>query len=198
MKVYQHDNNGYFKGITEDYGGGMPHNCTDKEPPVPKEKYKVRWNGTKWLQEVIPVPKAENGKEVVWNSEKGEYEQKDLPKTLDEIKVEEKENLKNTRNELEQSPIEYKENLFDYDEKSISRIDKARGFIGRNNITSITWTTAKNTQIELTVDDFNAIDDAAAIRSNWLHGKYNEAKMKIDKAKMIEEIGEITKKAYVE
>lgn len=86
MKVYQYDAKGYYVGISDDYGGNMPHNCTSAEPPAAKEKYRRKWNSSKWVQEAIPKPEAEEGKQIVWDSEKQAYIQEDMPLTTDQRK----------------------------------------------------------------------------------------------------------------
>ena len=66
-KVYIYDCNGYFAG--EDYpqidplesqkAGReiliMPANSTDIEPPEEKEGFRIKWNGSSWKFEEIPV-----------------------------------------------------------------------------------------------------------------------------------------------
>lgn len=84
--VYQIDSKGYYIGTDYMYNGILPNNCVEKEPPAAKEKYRRKWNGEKWVQEAIPKPEAEEGKQVVWNSEKQQYVQEDLPLTLDQRK----------------------------------------------------------------------------------------------------------------
>ena len=47
--VYQYDANGYFVGQCDDYGDGMPHNCTDVKP-VEKQGFIPYYNNGKWEQ----------------------------------------------------------------------------------------------------------------------------------------------------
>ena len=84
--------------------------------------------------------------------------------------------LKLTRDRKELEPILYNEVLFDADTVSQTRMEKARTFLEDNNIPSITWTTAENTRVDVTVEDFKAINTLIAIRSNELHVRYNRLK----------------------
>ncbi len=47
--VYQHDNNGYYLGTDEDYGGAMPQNCVSAAPTI-QDGFVSRWDGEKWTQ----------------------------------------------------------------------------------------------------------------------------------------------------
>lgn len=89
------------------------------------------------------------------------------------------EQLKLTRDRKEQEPVEYHETLFDADEISLNRMDKARKFLEDNNIPSITWTTAENTRMDVDVEDFKALNTLIAMRSNDLHVRYNQLKQYI-------------------
>ena len=84
--------------------------------------------------------------------------------------------LKLTRDQKELEPIEYNGVLFDADTVSQTRMEKARTFLEDNNIPSITWTTAENTRVDLSVEDFKGINTLIAIRSNDLHVRYNRLK----------------------
>lgn len=64
--VYQFDKDGYYIGSEVSFESPlepgvylMPANCTDIEPPVPYDGYKIRWDGFTWVQEVIPDPEPE-------------------------------------------------------------------------------------------------------------------------------------------
>ena len=84
--------------------------------------------------------------------------------------------LKMTRDQKELEVIEYKGVLFDADTISQTRMEKARTFLEDNDISSIIWTTAVNTRVDLTVQDFKNINTLIAIRSNDLHIRYNQLK----------------------
>ena len=89
------------------------------------------------------------------------------------------ERLKLIRNVKELEVIEYNNNLFDADKDSLERMDKARKLLEDNNQPSITWTTAENTRVEVTINDFKGINTAIAVRSNLLHVRYNQLKQYI-------------------
>ena len=57
--------------------------------------------------------------------------------------------------------------------------------------TPINWTTADNTDVTLTIDDFAAINILAATRSNTLHIAYRTTKEKLEAATSIEELEQI-------
>ena len=84
--------------------------------------------------------------------------------------------LKMTRDQKELEVIEYNNVLFDADTVSQTRMEKARRLLEDNNIPSIKWTTAVNTRVDLTVQDFKSINTLIAIRSNDLHVRYNQLK----------------------
>jgi hypothetical protein len=106
--------------------------------------------------------------------------------------------LKAQRDALETSSVAYDGHSYDYDEKAIMRIAAARGAMQRNGIPSVAWTTADNQSVIVTVDDLNAIDDAAAVRSMWLHGRYNAAKAAIQAAQTAEEVAETAARAFTQ
>lgn len=84
--------------------------------------------------------------------------------------------LKLERDNKELEPIQYNGHFFDADKTSLTRMDKARQSLVDNNLPSITWTTADNDRVEVTVEDFAGINTALAMRSNILHIRYNELK----------------------
>jgi hypothetical protein len=116
--------------------------------------------------------------------------------SLDEVKAQTAASLRDTRDALEVAPIAYNGHTFDYDEKAIMRITAARGTMQRNGIPVIAWTTADNQVISLSVADFDAIDDLAAMRSIWLHGKYGAAKSAILAASSAAEVAELAARAF--
>jgi len=64
LVVYQYDKNGYFVGVTDDFGGSMPHNCTNKKPPQAKEGHKIRWDGDMWEYEAPTLPSLDELKNI--------------------------------------------------------------------------------------------------------------------------------------
>lgn len=107
---------------------------------------------------------------------------------LDEIKKNKIAMLKRQRDRLEVSPVEWNGNSFDYDDKARDRLSIARQSIEDDLIDSIIWTTADNTNVEITLDDFKGINSTAAARSNLLHIAYRDAKEAVLSAKTIEEV----------
>ena len=123
--------------------------------------------------------------------DKGEYyECVELPKpSLDEVKQAKLVELKSMRDNLEVEPIEYKGNLFDYDEKARDRINAgiiALGLAGEG--ASLSWTTANNTEAVVTANDLRAVIANVAIRSNELHVKYRILKEMVNNAQTEEEL----------
>lgn len=104
MKAYIYDENGYYEreGVAQfdplesDLKGKniyiMPANSTDKEPLEPKEGFRVKWDGEKWIyekpEEYIPTEddlKADKRAErdfLLFNSDK--YMLSDFPITEEE------------------------------------------------------------------------------------------------------------------
>ena len=50
------------------------------------------------------------------------------------------------------------------------------------------WTTADNQRVEMGITDFATINGAAAVRSNALHVKYNDLKVRVNEAQTVEEV----------
>lgn len=96
--------------------------------------------------------------------------------TIAEQKAKKIELLKIRRDMEETMPIEYKDKLFDYDDKARERMRIAKEALEDNNIPSQIWTCADNSQMELGVQDFKNINSLAAQRSGELHVRYNELK----------------------
>ena len=80
MKIYIYNEEGYYAGSLEAQkdpretakGNGseaddkwiMPPNATRVKPKKADEGYRMRWDGTEWLEELIPVPDPEPEIEV--------------------------------------------------------------------------------------------------------------------------------------
>lgn len=84
--------------------------------------------------------------------------------------------LKSTRDELEVLDIETPYGVFDYDEKSRERINAAIIALEVSEGTTIEWTLADNTNVELSAIDLKNVIALVAQRSNILHTKYRECK----------------------
>lgn len=127
--------------------------------------------------------------------DKGEYyEVMELPKpSLDELKERKKAELKAERDHREVEPLQTSKGVFDYDDKSRDRLAIARqALMDNDSIPFLSWTTADNQRVTLTIADFAEINSMAAYRSNVLHIKYNELKIEVNDCKTAEEVEAIT------
>lgn len=89
--------------------------------------------------------------------------------------------LKRQRDAAEVEPIEYKGNLYDYDEKARDRINAAIIALElQGEGATIEWTTADNADTPVTANDLKMIIAAVAVRSNKLHTAYRVAKEKVE------------------
>ncbi|MEA5092468.1 hypothetical protein SDC9_37481 [bioreactor metagenome] len=95
------------------------------------------------------------------------------------------------RDAQEVAAITYNGNDYDYDAKARERLNIARQALEDLGTESIDWTTADNTDVTLTIDDFAAINILAATRSNDLHVAYRATKAKLEAATTIEELEQI-------
>ena len=101
--------------------------------------------------------------------------------------------LKRQRDTAEVEPIEYKGNLYDYDEKARDRINAAIIALSlQGEDASIDWTTADNQDVKVTANDLRMVIAAVAVRSNALHTAYRAAKEKVEAAQSKADIEKIT------
>ena len=115
------------------------------------------------------------------------------PAPLEYIKYKKQLEFKQQRDNEEVLPIEYNNNLYDYDEKARDRINAAIIALNlQGPEATIDWTTADNKSTNLTVLDLQMIIGAVAIRSNELHIKYRNLKNSISEASTEEEINNLT------
>lgn len=99
------------------------------------------------------------------------------------------ETLKMQRDKAEVEPIEYKGNLYDYDEKARDRINAAIIALDlQGEGASLDWTTADNQDVKVTADDLRMVISAVAVRSNALHTAYRAAKAKVEAAVTADEV----------
>lgn len=99
------------------------------------------------------------------------------------------ETLKMQRDKAEVEPIEYKGNLYDYDEKARDRINAAIIALDlQGEGASLDWTTADNQDVKVTADDLRMVIAAVAVRSNALHTAYRAAKAKVEAAVTADEV----------
>nr|DAV30220.1 MAG TPA: protein of unknown function (DUF4376) [Caudoviricetes sp.] len=101
--------------------------------------------------------------------------------------------LKRQRDTAEVEPIEYKGNLYDYDEKARDRINAAIIALElQGEGATIEWTTADNADTPVTANDLKMIIAAIAVRSNKLHTAYRVAKEKVEAATTAAEVEAVT------
>ena len=101
--------------------------------------------------------------------------------------------LKIQRDNAEVQPIEYKSNLYDYDEKARDRINAAIIALElQGEEATIEWTTADNEDAVVTAQDLRMIIASVAARSNKLHTAYRAAKAKVEAASTAEEVEAVT------
>ena len=101
--------------------------------------------------------------------------------------------LKSQRDSKEVEPIEYKGNLYDYDEKARDRINAAIIALElQGEGATIEWTTADNADTPVTANDLKMIIAAVAVRSNKLHTAYRVAKKKVEAATTAAEVETVT------
>lgn len=167
----------------------MPANATFIAPDI-KQGYAAVWNGEGW--DMV----EDHRKQEYWLPEDKygapAHEMKELgplpegasliapEKTLDETKADKVQQLKWARDSAEVKPIEYNGNSYDYDDKARDRINAA--IIALDTMgegARIEWTTADNTNVNVTANDLRGVIAAVALRSNELHIKYRNLKEKV-------------------
>lgn len=89
--------------------------------------------------------------------------------------------LKGIRDAKELEPVQYGDNLFDFDTKSFDRINAAIIALDQTH-GSIGWTCADNSVVVVTADDLRGVIAAAAVRSNDLHVIYRGLKERVNEA----------------
>ena len=89
--------------------------------------------------------------------------------------------LKGIRDAKELEPVQYGDNLFDFDTKSFDRINAAIIALDQTH-ESIGWTCADNSVVVVTADDLRGVIAAAAVRSNDLHVIYRGLKERVNEA----------------
>lgn len=103
--------------------------------------------------------------------------------------------LKIQRDNAEVQPIEYKSNLYDYDEKARDRINAAIIALElQGEEATIEWTTADNEDAVVTAQDLRMIISSVAARSNKLHTAYRAAKAQVEAAGTVDEVRAVSLK----
>ena len=113
-------------------------------------------------------------------------------KTLEQLKADKINELKSIRDAEEVKPIEYKGNLYDYDEKARDRINAAIVALSvQGTGADLIWTTADNKEVPVTADDLRMVIATVAVRSNELHNAYRVAKEKVLNATTKDEVEKV-------
>lgn len=109
--------------------------------------------------------------------------------SLESVKEHKILTLKIQRDNAEVQPIEYKSNLYDYDEKARDRINAAIIALElQGEGATIEWTTADNDDAVVTAQDLRMIIASVATRSNNLHTAYRAAKAQVVAATTANEV----------
>lgn len=197
-KVYQFDiENKTYKGeiILDDSDlspsgtWNIPGDCVDVEPPDEKENYIPVWNGSEWV-ETEDYRKKEYwlpgdtygtpGREVKEIGPLPEGATLTPPEqTLDEVKTAKIAELKAERDRREQSVITYNGKGFDYDQKSVIKLNEARDVLMVDG-GSQAWICADSSITTLTADDITEIKRLGKERSNDLHMQYAALKVHVN------------------
>ena len=118
---------------------------------------------------------------------KAKNNRKKVTPSLESVKQNKIDDLKDARDIDEQKPIEYGGYRWDFDDKAIQRINGA--IVALSNGGSITWTSADNREIKgVTADDLRGVISASAVRSNALHVKYRELRERVEQAETKEQV----------
>lgn len=136
--------------------------------------------------EVGYIQEYKEGVGIVW------VKPPDTEPTLEAEKAHKKAQMKAERDLKEVAVIEYKDKLFDYDDKARERLRIAKEDLENTGVASRLWTCADESITEVTVADFEAINSLAATRSEELHFQYRKLKVKIDACADIAAVQAIT------
>lgn len=179
----------------------LPANATWLKP-TPKDGYASVWNGESWdmledhRKQEYWLPGDKYGAPAREMKELGalpEGAKLTAPeRTLDEAKPAKIVAFKAERDAEEVQPVEYKGNLYDYDDKSRDRINAAIiALDAQGEGANIAWTLADNSSVNVTANDLRMVIANVAIRSNDLHVKYRTLKEKILACKTVAKLEKI-------
>lgn len=120
------------------------------------------------------------------------FQIQEVPKpSLEDIKLQKIEILKQERSKREEAPVAYLEKLWDFDAKSRDRITAAITSLEVRDIETIIWTAYDDTSSALTIDDLKGIVATAAVRGNELHTQYRILRDAVNSCTTEEEINSI-------
>ena len=196
-KVYQFDDKKIYKGAlvlnaSDKSASGhwnIPSDCVEIAPPAPQENTAYKWQGGTWLA-VEDYRKKEYwlpgdtygtpGREVKEIGPLPEGATLTPPEqTLAELKEAKIAELKAERDRREQSVITYNGKGFDYDLKSVAKLNEARDVLMVDG-GSQAWICADSSITTLTADDITEIKRLGKERSNDLHMRYAALKVYIE------------------
>lgn len=123
--------------------------------------------------EVGYIQEYKEGVGIVW------VKPPDTEPTIESEKTHKEAQMKAERDLREVAVIEYKDKLFDYDDKARERMRIAKEDLENTGVAARLWTCADESITEVTVADFEAINSLAATRSEKLHFQYRKLKVKI-------------------
>lgn len=209
-KVYQFDQeNKTYKGtLTLDNSDkspsgtwNIPGDCVEIAPPAEKENYIPVWNGSKWV-ETEDYRKKEYwlpgdtygtpGREVKEIGPLPEGATLAPPEqTLDEVKTAKTAEMKAERDKREQGVITYNDKGFDYDLKSVAKLNEARDVLMVDGGSQV-WICADSTITTLTADDITEIKRLGKERSNDLHMQYAALKVYVESLNNKEAVEAVT------
>lgn len=196
-KVYQFDNKKIYKGTlllnaSDKSASGhwnIPSDCVEIAPPAPQENIAYKWQGGAWVA-VEDYRKKEYwlpgdtygtpGREVKEIGPLPEGATLTPPEqTLAELKEAKIAELKAERDRREQGVITYNGKGFDYDLKSVAKLNEARDVLMVDG-GSQAWICADSSITTLTADDITEIKRLGKERSNNLHMQYAALKIYIE------------------
>lgn len=118
-----------------------------------------------------------------------------IPKpTLEELKIQKRNEINKARDKAEQGGFKYMDKVFDSDLVSSVRIQGAAQLASQMPMSDtpvIEWTCKDNSHIMLTTEELLGLSAALAQWSNECHKKATELKQQIDAAKTEEELNAI-------
>ena len=196
-KVYQFDDKKIYKGTLELNASdksasghwNIPSDCVEIAPPAPQENTAYKWQGGTWLA-VEDYRKKEYwlpgdtygtpGREVKEIGPLPEGATLTPPEqTLAELKEAKIAELKAERDKREQGVITYNGKGFDYDLKSVAKLNEARDVLMVDG-GSQAWICADSSITTLTADDITEIKRLGKERSNDLHMQYAALKVYVE------------------
>ncbi|HIN56183.1 DUF4376 domain-containing protein [Acinetobacter pittii] len=109
------------------------------------------------------------------------------PRTIEEVKQQKWEQIKQQREQFEFGGFEFENNLFDSDSNSQLRIATA-ALLGA----SVEWTLKDNNVVSLSPDQLNNLKNTLALHISSAHERGRIARLKIEASSTVEEIELVT------